>query len=288
MKVVRSIPSARRLTEQWKLSGVSVALVPTMGFLHQGHLSLVDFARKKVGESGKVILSIYVNPTQFGPTEDFQDYPRNLRADLQRCRHRGVDAVFTPDDESMFPWRKEGRKGTFVIEEERTQSMEGVSRPTHFRGVTTVVAKLFGILNPDYSIFGSKDFQQAMVIRKMVVDLNFRTKVEIAPTAREKDGLAISSRNIYLSTEQRQQAFCLRRSLLSARKLVRGSATGLSSKQMKSRLEKELSKYSEARLDYIEFFESRTMKTVRKVSRGDHMALAVYFGNTRLIDNGKL
>src|SRR6266571_3230223 len=166
MQLVRSVTSMQRLGKLWQRKGVRVGFVPTMGYLHAGHLSLVRRARQLVGKRGKVVVSIYVNPTQFGPKEDFSRYPRDLKRDLRLCREEGVDVVFAPTDEQMYPRDGEGGFSTFVVEEELSRGMEGASRPTHFRGVTTVVAKLFNLVLPEVAVFGTKDFQQAAVIKR--------------------------------------------------------------------------------------------------------------------------
>ena len=175
-----------------------------MGYLHAGHLSLVREARAQVGKAGKVVVSIYVNPTQFAPTEDLAKYPRDLKRDLKLCRAAGADVVFTPSDAEMYPDKAEGKYSTYVVEEKLSQTMEGAARPAHFRGVTTVVAKLFNLVLPDVAVFGQKDFQQAAVIKRMVADLNFPVKIIIVPTLREADGLAMSSRNKYLVGDLRR------------------------------------------------------------------------------------
>src|SRR5215472_329771 len=197
---VKSIVAMQKLAKKWRRAGEGIALVPTMGYLHEGHLSLVRAARKRAGKRGHVVVSIYVNPTQFAPTEDFSKYPRDLKRDLKMLRECGVDAVFTPDDSEMYPDRSTMPTGfsTYVIEENLSERMEGASRPTHFRGVTTVVAKLFNIVQPAVAVFGQKDFQQAAIIQRMVRDLNFPVRIIVAPTVREWDGLAMSSRNKFL------------------------------------------------------------------------------------------
>src|ERR1700744_4470045 len=203
MQIVSSISVMQRLARKWREAGIHSGFVPTMGYLHAGHLSLAEVARRQAGKKGKMVVSIYVNPTQFAPTEDLSKYPRDLKRDLKLCREAGVDVVFTPDDAQMYPGKAEGNYSTYVLEETLSQGMEGGSRPTHFRGVTSVVAKLFNIVLPDVAIFGQKDFQQAAIIQRMVVDLNFPLKGIVAPTGRENDGLAMSSRNKYLNPEQR-------------------------------------------------------------------------------------
>jgi len=187
----------QRLARKWQ-GKVRVGFVPTMGYLHEGHLSLVRRARRAVGRRGTVVLSIYVNPTQFGPGEDLSRYPRDLSRDQQLCRRAGVDVLFTPDDAQMYPGTEAGSYHTYVVEESLSKLMEGASRPGHFRGVTTIVAKLFNIVLPEVAVFGAKDFQQAAIIQRMALDLNFPVKILVAPTVREPDGLALSSRNKYL------------------------------------------------------------------------------------------
>src|SRR6476646_7392563 len=221
MQVVTSVAAMQRLAKKWQRAGTKIGLVPTMGYLHAGHLSLVQRARKLVGKNGKVVVSIYVNPTQFGPKEDLSRYPRDLKRDLKLCRSVEVDVVFTPDDTQMYAGKADGNYSTYVVEEKLSQSMEGASRPTHFRGVTTVVAKLFNIVQPEVAVFGAKDYQQAAVIKRMVRDLNFPLRIIVAPTVREPDGLAMSSRNKYLEGELRTSALVLNRTLKEIRRLVR-------------------------------------------------------------------
>lgn len=270
----------------WKRAGIKIGFVPTMGFLHAGHLSLVREARKRVGKTGVVVVSIYVNPTQFAPTEDLAKYPRDLKHDLKLLRKLGVDLVFTPGDAEMYPGKMENRYSTYVVEETLSRSMEGAARPTHFRGVTTVVAKLFNLVLPDVAVFGQKDFQQAAVIQRMVSDLNFPIRIIIAPTLRERDGLAMSSRNKYLAVEQRAQAVILFHALSAAKAAVKNKS--FSAAQLKKDLKEFLTAAPLARLDYVEFFDPATLAPVAQVKRGTQMALAVYFGKTRLIDNATL
>jgi pantoate--beta-alanine ligase len=284
---------------RWRRRGVRIGFVPTMGYLHAGHLSLVKRARRLVGRRGKVIVSIYVNPTQFGPKEDFSRYPRDLKRDLKLCRAAGADVVFTPDDRQMYPWwgeapdepaRGDARPtklgfSTYVVEEQLSRGMEGASRPGHFRGVTTVVAKLFNIVLPDVAVFGAKDFQQATIIRRMTSDLNFPVKIVVAPTLREKDGLAMSSRNKYLTGDLRAQATVLWRAIQRARAAVRNSSKAVSAARLKADLKKFIGHEPAARVDYVEFFEPATLVPATKVSRGTRLALAVFIARTRLIDN---
>src|SRR5438876_6492565 len=223
MRIVTSVAAMHRLALEWNGRGVRAGLVPTMGCLHEGHLSLVRKARERVGKRGVVVVSIYVNPTQFGPTEDFANYPRDLPRDKKLCRSAGVDVALVPGDQQMYPARDGANFSTYVIEEKLSRSMEGVSRPTHFRGVATAVAKLFNIVRPDVAVFGAKDFQQAAIVNRMARDLNFPVKIIVAPTVREADGLALSSRNKYLSADERAQAVALWQAIQQERQKVRTS-----------------------------------------------------------------
>lgn len=287
MRIIQTVAAMQRLAGKWRRDGTKIAFVPTMGYLHAGHLSLVRRARQLAGKNGKVVVSIYVNPTQFAPTEDLAQYPRDLKRDLKLLRELKTDAVFTPTDNEMYRWGKRPPSfSTYVVEEDLGRLMEGVSRPAHFRGVTTVVAKLFNIVLPDAAVFGQKDFQQAAIIQRMTRDLNFPVKIVVAPTVREPDGLAMSSRNKYLDTEQRKQATILFRSLAYARKIVRSKA--ISTTRLKKEIIKFIARENQARLDYVEFFDPENLQPVTQVKRGAHMALAVFFGKTRLIDNTTL
>jgi pantoate--beta-alanine ligase len=287
MQIVASVAAMQRLAKKWRRTSTHIGFVPTMGYLHAGHLSLVKRARQAVGKSGKVVVSIYVNPTQFAPTEDLSKYPRDLKRDLKLCRAEGADVVFTPSDGEMYPKKSENGFSTYVVEEKLSQTMEGASRPTHFRGVTTVVAKLFNIVLPDLAVFGQKDFQQAAIIKRMVTDLNFPVKIIVAPTLRERDGLAMSSRNKYLTGDLRRQATVLWRAIQAAQAAVEKSKS-VSAKDLKSNLEKLIEVEPDAKLDYVEFFEPETLSPGSKVTRGIQMALAVFVGKTRLIDNARL
>jgi len=286
MRIVTTITAMQRLARQWQRAGIRVGFVPTMGYLHAGHLSLVDRARQLVGKNGKTVLSIYVNPTQFGPTEDLAKYPRDLKRDLKLCREHGVDVVFAPSDAEMYPGKADGVYSTYVVEESLSQGMESASRPTHFRGVTTVVAKLFHCVLPDVAVFGQKDFQQAAVLHRMNRDLNFPVKIIVAPTQREADGLAMSSRNKYLDAEQRAQAVILYHALRAVSAAVKSKS--VSAARLKADLKEFLTAAPLARLDYVEFFNPDTLQPVLTVKRGTHMALAVFFGPTRLIDNARV
>ena len=286
MKIVSSVAAMQRLAKKWRQAGIKIGFVPTMGYLHDGHLSLVREARKRVGKRGKVVVSIYVNPTQFAPTEDLSKYPRDLKRDLKMCRAEGADLVFTPGDAEIYPGRAEGEYSTYVVEEKLSRIMEGAARPTHFRGVTTVVAKLFNLVLPDVAVFGQKDFQQAAVIKRMVSDLNFPVQIIVAPTSRERDGLAMSSRNKYLDPEQRSQAVILFHALQAARAAVKKKS--VSAVKLKKDLQEFVTAAPLGRLDYVEFFDPETLEPVAQVKPGTQMALAVYFGKTRLIDNARL
>ncbi len=228
------------------------------------------------------MVSVFVNPIQFAPTEDLEKYPRDLAGDKRLCRAAGADAFFFPTGKSMY----HHDFSTYVIEEQLSRGMEGASRPTHFRGVATVVAKLFNLVMPDIAVFGAKDFQQAAVVRRMVRDLHFPVRIIVAPTCREADGLAMSSRNKYLSPQERTEAVILWRVIREARESVKRGP--IASAELRRRLDVLIRAQPAARLDYIEFFDSNTFLPVEKVKKGTHLALAVFIGKTRLIDNAKL
>lgn len=286
MRIVTSAVAMQRLAGQWRRRGLRIGFVPTMGYLHEGHLSLVRAARRSVGAAGRVVVSIYVNPTQFGPTEDLSRYPRDFKRDCRLCQREKVDVVFAPGDVEMYPGRDTGKYSTYVVEEVLGRHMEGASRPTHFRGVTTVVAKLFNLVLPDVAVFGAKDWQQAAIVKRMIADLNFPVRLVVSPTVREADQLALSSRNKYLDAAQRAQAPVLQQAIQRARGAVAKGPVPAS--RLKTELTRLISKQPLARLDYVEFFDPDTLQEVRRVTPGTHMALAVFFGKTRLIDNGRL
>jgi len=273
MQVVGTIPEIRTLRQQ--LSG-SVGFVPTMGYLHEGHLALVKQARI---ENSAVIVSIYVNPTQFGPREDFGAYPRELNRDLESLQKEGVDIVFVPSDDEMYP----PEFSSWVDVEKVTERLEGASRPGHFRGVATVVAKLFNIVQPTRAYFGQKDAQQAAVIKRMVADLNLGMEIVVVSTVRESDGLAMSSRNVYLSPEERQAAIILFRALTLARQLRQGGEKDAEKirRQMASLIKKE----PLAQIDYVSIADAGTLEELDLVDRPALASLAVKVGKTRLIDN---
>jgi pantoate--beta-alanine ligase len=287
MRVIRSVLAMQRFALAARRAGARIGCVPTMGFLHEGHLSLVKRARRAVGPKGIVVLTIYVNPTQFAPHEDLAKYPRDFARDAKLCRAAGVDVIFAPADADMYPGRAEGRYSTYVVEEKLSLGMEGVSRPTHFRGVTTVVAKLFNLVLPDVAVFGAKDWQQAAIVQRMVADLNFPLRIIVAPTVRERDGLAMSSRNKYLGPEERIQATVLSRTIRRAQALAKVGAYPTA--KLKTALARFIATEAPlGKLDYVEVFDPETLQTATTARPGSHLALAVFFGKTRLIDNGRL
>lgn len=288
MRMTRTPGAMQRWAGTWRREGRRIGFVPTMGYLHDGHVSLMHEARRRVGRGGVVVVSIYVNPTQFAPAEDLSRYPRDMKGDRRRCREAGVDMIYAPTDDVMYPGRGEGRYSTYVVEEQLGRGMEGESRPTHFRGVTTVVTKLFNAVLPDVAVFGAKDWQQAAVIRRMTRDLDFPVRVVVAPTQREKDGLAMSSRNAYLGPEERRQATVLHRCIEEARRRVRGSREGVPAEALKGEVAATVSREPLARLDYVEFFDPETLEPRATVGHGSQMALAVFVGRTGLIDNGRV
>ena len=259
-----------------------------MGFLHEGHLSLCRAARRAIGDDGLLVLSLYVNPTQFSPTEDLSRYPRNLARDKALCRSSGVNVLFLPSNATLYPQMDRGGYSTFVQEDQLSARMEGISRPTHFRGVTTVVAKLFNLVLPEIAVFGAKDYQQAAVIQRMTSNLNLPVKVKVAPTVREADGLALSSRNAFLTPPQRLQAVCLYQAIQAARRLARQSGPRLSVKALADQLKATIEKNPEAKVDYLAFFDPSTLQPAAQLKPGVHFALAVRVGTTRLIDNSRL
>jgi pantoate--beta-alanine ligase len=282
VRIITNINAMQRLGRQWQRAGNRVVFVPTMGYLHRGHASLMERARRLAGPRGRVVVSVYVNPTQFGPKEDFSSYPRDRARDQRLCRGAGVDVFFAPDDAAMYP----PDFSAFTQEEKLSAGMEGRSRPGHFRGVTTIVAKLFNIVLPTAAVFGAKDFQQGAVVRRMARDLNFPVKIVVAPTLREADGLAMSSRNKYLAPNQRKQAAVLWRAIQHAKKAA--ARHPVSATRLQREIRRMVAAQPEARLDYVAFFDSETLEPVRTVVPRTQMALAVFVGRTRLIDNSQL
>jgi len=259
-----------------RLEGKSIALVPTMGYLHEGHLSLVRLARKA---ADVLVVSIFVNPAQFGPSEDFKDYPRDMKKDLELCEKEKVDIVFSPKTEDIYP----GGYSTYVTEERLSRGLCGATRPGHFRGVATVVTKLFNIVAPDVAFFGQKDYQQSLLIRKMTEDLNLPVKIEVGPIVREEDGLAMSSRNDYLDPGERREALCLYRSLRIAEEMI--EAGERNSEEIRRSMKEIIETESSARIDYIEIVDGRTLQPRHRIEDNTLIALAVFVGRTRLIDN---
>jgi pantoate--beta-alanine ligase len=254
-------------------------LVPTMGALHKAHGEMLRVARKHVGHDGEVALSVFVNPLQFEPGSDYERYPRPEKADKEFCRNAGVDLLFRPSVAEMYA----DDRSVFVEEFFLSNTLEGRSRPGHFRGVCTVVAKLFNILSPDAALFGEKDFQQLVIVRRMVRDLNFKTDIIAVPTVREEDGLACSSRNQYLNIEERKQAPVLHRALLAA-----ANAGNKSAREIVDLVSKVIDEAPLARIDYVEVADSETLQPLETVRPNSLLALAVSFGKTRLIDNIRL
>lgn len=278
--VTRTIRAQQKLSRALLAAGKTIAVVPTMGSLHEGHLSLI---RRALKAADIVVTTIFVNPTQFAPDEDFDRYPRDIRGDLRKIRKVGGQIVFIPRSRDIYPDDYE----TYVTVEHLTETLEGWWRPTHFRGVTTVVAKLFNIVSPDVAVFGMKDYQQAMVLKRMTADLNWPIRFIIAPTVRERDGLAMSSRNRYLSPDQRRQATALYQSLIAARKMVRDGITGTAPvEKMMRRLIRRIA--PDGKIDYIAFTRRESLRPLAVISRGTIASLAVRLGPVRLIDNMKV
>jgi pantoate--beta-alanine ligase len=279
MQVFDTVSGLRKFLAAHRAAGKRIGLVPTMGYLHAGHLSLVQAARR---ECDVVVMSIFVNPKQFGPQEDFATYPRDMEGDLRQAREAGVDAVFAPTVEEMYP------PGflTEVTVHELTAPLCGASRPGHFNGVTTVVAKLFNIVGPDRAYFGQKDYQQVTVLRKMATDLCMPLEVITCPTVREPDGLAMSSRNAYLIPAERQAALVLSRALRLAEEcLAQGERQGA---RLTAMLHDCVTKEPLARIDYVAVCDPQTLREVEQITGTVLVALAVYIGKTRLIDNAVL
>lgn len=275
MKIVSTIEEVRTQVREWKKEGKTVGFVPTMGYLHEGHASLMDAA----GENDKVVVSIFVNPMQFGPNEDLASYPRDLEHDAKVCEAHGVDLIFHPTPEEMYG----DNFYSYVDMDVLTKELCGLSRPVHFRGVCTVVAKLFNIVTPDKAYFGQKDAQQLAVIKRMVKDLNMPLTIVGCPIIREEDGLARSSRNTYLSPEERKAALVLSRSIFLGKKMVEQGEKDC--KKIKEAMTAEIEKEPLAKIDYVKIVDLSTMQQVETTEHGVLAAIAVYIGKTRLIDN---
>jgi len=279
MKIISEVSQMRALSTEWALKSLSPVLVPTMGFLHDGHRALLRAGAAMCDGGRPLVLSIFVNPTQFGPTEDLDTYPRDLERDIEVARAEGVDIVFNPSAVQMYP----GGFQTFVEVRELSAPLCGASRPGHFSGVATVVLKLFNIVSPARAVFGMKDYQQLLVIRRMAEDLNLSVEITGVETVREKDGLAMSSRNAYLSAEERKSALCVPRSLDAAEEaLCSGEAqSAVIVEKMKKIIEKE----PLAVIEYADIRDSQTLAPVKRVEGPAVAAVAVRIGRTRLIDN---
>ncbi|ABN52135.1 MAG TPA: pantoate--beta-alanine ligase [Hungateiclostridium thermocellum] len=276
MRVIETISDLKAIIRTQKNLGRVIGLVPTMGYLHEGHLSLVNMSRQN---NDYTVMSIFVNPTQFGPNEDFDRYPRDLERDLKLAEAAGVDVVFAPSVKEMYP---DGYK-TYVNVEGITEVLCGKSRPGHFRGVTTIVTKLFNIVEPHRAYFGQKDAQQVAVIKKMVKDLNMNVEIITCPIVREEDGLAMSSRNVYLSPEERKSAVILSKSLMEAEELIKKGETD--AKKIRKYIIDRIQTEKNAVIDYVEVVNADTLENVDEIKGRVLVALAVKFGSTRLIDN---
>jgi pantoate--beta-alanine ligase len=274
MRIITTIAEAHSLPQSNRR-----VLVPTMGALHKAHGELIRVARKDAGGNGEVAVSIFVNPLQFEPGGDYQRYPRPEKADEEFCRNAGVDLLFRPSVAEMYG----DDRSVFVEEGSLSKTLEGESRPGHFRGVCTVVAKLFNLLAPDAAVFGEKDFQQLAIVRRMVRDLNFNIEIIGVPTVREEDGLACSSRNEYLNLEERKQAAVLRKALLAAT-----NATDKSANDIVGLVRKVINEAPLAQIDYVELVDSETLLPIEMAAPNSVLVLAVFFGKTRLIDNIRL
>lgn len=278
MRVIEKPEEMQAWAAETKRAGVRLGLVPTMGFLHEGHLSLVRLARERCGA---VVLSLFVNPTQFGPGEDFGAYPRAVARDLDLCRGAGVDAVFLPQPAAMYA----PDASVAVVEDRLSAGLCGASRPGHFRGVCTVVAKLFNIARPDVAVFGQKDYQQVAVIRRMTRDLNFPIEIVVAPILRDPDGLAMSSRNAYLSADERRMGLGLSQALALAREAT--AAGERDTAAVRGRMRAHLEARG-LRVDYVAIVDADTLEPVAALARGQVALVAAFAGRTRLIDNAAL
>jgi len=276
MLIYHTIAEVRQYVREARSSGQSIGLVPTMGYLHEGHLELMRQAKK---QCDKVIVSIFVNPTQFGPGEDLESYPRDLKRDARMSEEVGVDAIFNPAADEIYP----AGYCTYVDVERITENLCGLSRPGHFRGVATVVAKLFNIVKPDFAFFGQKDAQQVLVINRMATDLNMDLEVVTVPTVREPDGLAMSSRNIYLEPEQRRVALVLSRSLRQAEEIFQAGERDAA--KIRQLVIDMIEQETLLNIDYVKIYSHPDLEPVERIEGPALLALAVKIGRTRLIDN---
>lgn len=276
MKVVKTIKETREIVAAWRKEGLSVGLVPTMGYLHEGHQSLIA---KSVSENDRTVVSVFVNPIQFGPNEDLEAYPRDLERDMQLVEATGGDLIFNPEPSEMYP----SHFTSFIDTTETTELLCGAVRPIHFRGVCTVVGKLFNIVRPDRAYFGQKDAQQLATIRRFVRDLDFGIDIVPCPIIREDDGLAKSSRNTYLNAEERQAALILSKSLALGKKAIEEGEK--EAKKVIEIIKSNLSTEPLARIDYVEVVDFENIQRVDTIAGETLVAIAVYIGKTRLIDN---
>ncbi|KPJ66258.1 MAG: pantoate--beta-alanine ligase [Coxiella sp. DG_40] len=276
MKIAKTIQAVRALVKAARSKDKRIGLVPTMGALHIGHISLIEKAKQ---QTDFVVLSIFVNPTQFGPGEDFEKYPRPLENDLEICRNTGVDVVFIPPVKQMYPQENL----TWVNVEKLTEQLCGRNRPVHFRGVATVCAKLFNIVEPDFAFFGQKDGQQAIVIKRMVADLNMPLKIVICPTVRQPDGLAISSRNQYLTQNQKKDATLIYKSLQKCREMI--DAGVKDTQEITTRMRKILQQAPSIEIEYVSIVDAETLQAIDYIAGSILAAVAVKIGSARLIDN---
>ena len=275
MEIITTVDGVRKQVKEWRKEGLSVGLVPTMGYLHEGHKSLID---KAVAENDRVVVSVFVNPIQFGPTEDLASYPRDLDRDAELCEKAGANVIFHPEDSEMYF----DDFCTYVDMDDLTKGLCGKTRPIHFKGVCTVVSKLFNIVAPDRAYFGQKDAQQLAIIRKMVQDLNFDIQIVGCPIIREEDGLAKSSRNTYLSAEERRAALCLSRAVKTGQEAI---CKGIKAEEVLSKMRAVIEAEPLAKIDYVSMVDALDMQPVESVEKDVLVAMAVYIGKTRLIDN---
>lgn len=276
IKIVHTVKEVRNQVKQWRMQGLSIGFVPTMGYLHEGHQSLI---KKAVEENDKVVVSVFVNPMQFAPNEDLESYPRDLDADARLCEQTGADLIFNPEPEEMYT----DGFCSFVDMNGPTAELCGKSRPIHFRGVCTVVSKLFNIVTPDKAYFGQKDAQQLAVIKRMVIDLNIPVEIVGCPIIREADGLAKSSRNTYLNAEERKAALILSKTIFMGQQLVKDGLTD--AKKLVELMKKNIETEPLAKIDYVEAVDFNDISIKDTISDNTLVAMAVYIGKTRLIDN---
>ena len=274
MKVIKEVDELKDVLKDFKKEGKSIGLVPTMGFLHKGHASLI---KKAVEENDIVVVSDFVNPIQFGPNEDLEAYPRDINADSKLCEDLGADFIFNPEPSEMYHDKK-----AFVDIEGLSDNLCGARREGHFRGVCTVCTKLFNIVGPDRAYFGQKDAQQLSIIKKLVFDLNIPVEIVACPIVREEDGLAMSSRNTYLSADERKAALCLSKAIFEGEKMAK---EGFSVKEVLEKMEEIISSEKLAKIDYVSAVDFETIKNVDNFNKDTLVAIAVYIGKTRLIDN---